>query len=98
MWGSADRVCVCSIFLNVLNALNILHESKGVDPEGPPLKQTLRVRWKGMKSLRLGRSRMDGLIKIGADDMSQDGLEVDQESLKHALEALNQFIHEQNEY
>lgn len=41
---------------------------------------------------------MDGLIKIGADEMSQDGLEVNQEKLKNALEALNNFIYEQNEY
>lgn len=41
---------------------------------------------------------MDGLIKIGEDDMSQDGLEINQEELKHALEALNNFIHEQADY
>jgi len=41
---------------------------------------------------------MDGLIKIGADEMSQDGLEISQERLKSALEALNNFIHEQTEY
>jgi hypothetical protein len=40
---------------------------------------------------------MDGLIKIGEDEMSRDGLEVSQESLKQALEALNNFIHEQAE-
>ncbi|KAF2823528.1 hypothetical protein CC86DRAFT_298766 [Ophiobolus disseminans] len=87
-----------SIFLNVLNALNVLHESKEIDPEGPSFKQTLRARWKGARSLRPGRSRVDGLIKIGADEMSQDGLEVSQDSLKRALEALNNFIHEQTEY
>jgi hypothetical protein len=38
---------------------------------------------------------MDGLIKIGEDEMAQDGLEVSQEGLKHALEALNNFINEQ---
>jgi hypothetical protein len=86
-----------SIFLNVLNALTVLHESKEMDPEGPPFKQTLKARWKGARALRPGRSRMDGLIKIGEDDMSRDGLEVSQESLKHALEALNNFIHEQAE-
>ena len=87
-----------SIFLNVLNALTVLHESKDIDPELPPFKQTLRARWKGARSLRPGRSRVDGLIKIGADEMSQDGLEVSQDSLKRALEALNNFIHEQAEY
>jgi hypothetical protein len=89
---------VTSIFLNVLNALTVLHESKEMDPEAPPFKQSLKARWKGARSLRPGRSRMDGLIKIGEDDMSQDGLEVGQESLKRALEALNNFIHEQAEY
>ncbi|KAF2032276.1 hypothetical protein EK21DRAFT_61505 [Setomelanomma holmii] len=87
-----------SIFLNVLNALIVLHDSKDIDPEGPPFKQTLKARWKGARSLRPGRSRMDGLIKIGADEMSQDGLEVSQERLKKALEALNNFIHEQADY
>lgn len=87
-----------SIFLNVLHALNVLHESKEIDPEVPPFKQTLKSRWKGARSLRPGRSRMDGLIKIGADEMSQDGLEISQERLKSALEALNNFIHEQTEY
>ncbi|KAF1913908.1 hypothetical protein BDU57DRAFT_480605 [Ampelomyces quisqualis] len=86
-----------SIFLNVLNALTVLHESKEIDPEGPSFKQTLKARWKGARSLRPGRSRMDGLIKIGEDEMSRDGLEVSQDSLKHALEALNNFIHEQSE-
>jgi len=88
-----------SIFLNVLNALTVLHESKEVNPdieaEAPSFKQTLKARWKGARSLRPGRSRMDGLIKIGEDDMAQDGLEVSQEGLKHALEALNNFINEQ---
>jgi hypothetical protein len=82
----------------VLNALNVLHESKEIDPEGPSLQKMLRARWKGAKSLRPGRSRVDGLISIGADDMSQNGLEVSQDSLKRALEALNQSIHEQTDY
>ncbi|OAL06182.1 hypothetical protein IQ06DRAFT_76545 [Phaeosphaeriaceae sp. SRC1lsM3a] len=87
-----------SIFLNVLHALTVLHDSKEMDPEVPPFKQSLKARWKGARSLRPGRSRMDGLIKIGEDDMSQDGLEINQEELKHALEALNNFIHEQADY
>jgi hypothetical protein len=40
---------------------------------------------------------MDGLIKIGDDEMSHDGVEVSQERLKRALEALNNFIYEQAE-
>lgn len=81
-----------------MNALTVLHESKEIDPEGPPFTQTLRARWKGARSLRPGRSRVDGLIKVGADEMSQDGIEVSQDRLKRALEALNQFIYEQTEY
>ena len=91
-------VLLRSIFLNVLNALTVLHESKELDPEGPCFKQTLKARWKGARSLRPGRSRMDGQITIGADEMSQDGLDVSQDSLKRALEELNNFIHEQTEY
>lgn len=85
--------------MNVLHALKVLHEQKEIDPEVPNFfKQALKARWKGAKSLRPGRSRMDGLIRIGADEMLQDGLEVSQEELKHALEALNNFIHEQQEF
>lgn len=88
-----------SIFLNVLNALTVLHENKEMDPEVPPFKQSLKARWKGARSLRPGRSRVDGLVKIGEDELSREGgLEVEQEKLKHALEALNNFIHEQAEY
>lgn len=39
-------------------------------------------------------SRGDGLVRIGYDEMSRDGLEIDQERLKEALMALNNFIHE----
>ena len=35
-----------------------------------------------------------GVVRIGYDEMSRDGLEVDQELLKEALVALNNFIHE----
>lgn len=40
------------------------------------------------------RTRPDGLVSIGYDDMRQDGLEVNQENFKEALMALNNFIHE----
>jgi hypothetical protein len=91
-------MCLSSIFLNVLHALTVLHESKEIDPSVPSFKQTLKGRWKGARSLRPGRSRMDGLIKIGADETAQNGLEVKQESLKQALEAVNNFIYEQAEF
>lgn len=47
---------------------------------------------------RPGRSRMDGLVKVGNDGMNGDGLEVDQEALKQALLAVNNFMHEREEY
>lgn len=37
-------------------------------------------------------------MKIGDDGVSGDGLEVNQESLKQALLALNNFIYEQGEF
>jgi hypothetical protein len=83
--------------MNVLHALTVLHESKEIDPDAPSLKQTLKGRWKGARSLRPNRPRMDGLVKIGADDMAQNGLEVKQEKLKQALEAVDSFIYEQSE-
>jgi hypothetical protein len=41
---------------------------------------------------------MDGLVKVGNDGMSSDGLEVSQETLKEALLAVNNFMHEREEY
>jgi hypothetical protein len=38
-----------------------------------------------------------GIVRIGYDEMSSNGLEVDQECLKEALMALNNFIHENAE-
>lgn len=37
-------------------------------------------------------------MKVGTDSMSGDGLEVDQETLKQALMAVNNFMHEREEY
>lgn len=82
-----------SIFLNVLNALTVLRESIEIADSCPPFKQTRR-RWSVTKSWN-PRRPTTGRVKIGYDDMSQDGLEVDQETLKEALTALNNFIHEQ---
>lgn len=48
-----------------------------------------------MRAWRHGKSRMDGLVKIGDDH--GDGLEVNQENLVQALTALNNFIHEHRE-
>jgi hypothetical protein len=90
-------MCCRSVFKNVLHALTVLHESKEMDPEAPSLRQTLKGRWKGARTLRPGRPRMDGLVKIGADDMAQNGVEVNQESLKQALEAVNNFMYEQSD-
>lgn len=41
---------------------------------------------------------MDGLVKVGNDTMDGNGLEVNQEALKEALLAVNNFMHEQEEY
>ncbi|KAF3040332.1 hypothetical protein E8E12_008657 [Didymella heteroderae] len=85
------------IFLNVLNALTVLRESKEISSECPTLNQT-KSRWRIAKMWRPGRSRMDGLVKVGNDGMNGDGLEVDQEALKQALLAVNNFMHEREEY
>jgi len=82
-----------SIFLNVLNALTRLRESVEIAESCPPFKQTRRRR-SITKSWNPKRPRT-GRVRIGYDEMSQDGLDLDQETLKEALTALNNFIHEQ---
>lgn len=37
-------------------------------------------------------------MKVGNDGMSGDGIEVDHEALKQALLAVNNFMHEREEY
>jgi hypothetical protein len=86
-----------SIFLNVLNALTILRESKELSSSCPSLNVT-KSRWRIAKAWRPGRTRPDGMVKVGADTMSGDGLDVDQECLKQALLAVNNFMHEREEY
>ncbi|KAF2003922.1 hypothetical protein P154DRAFT_427978 [Amniculicola lignicola CBS 123094] len=83
-----------NIFLNVLNALQLLREKEEISPSCPSFSTT-RSRWRIIKAWRLGKSRMDGLVKIGDD--GGDGLEVSQEELTQALTALNNFIHEHKE-
>lgn len=41
---------------------------------------------------------MDGMIKIGDDRETGDGIEVSQENLVSALTALNNFIYEHREF
>ncbi|KAL6702685.1 hypothetical protein ACN47E_001232 [Coniothyrium glycines] len=82
-----------SIFLNVLSALTVLRESIQIADSCPPFKQTRR-RWSVTKSWN-PRRPSTGRVKIGYDEMSNDGLEIDQDTLKEALTALNNFIHEQ---
>jgi hypothetical protein len=89
----------CRIFLNVLNALTVLRESREIADSCPPFTST-RKRWEVAKRWNQKRSRMGavgGIVRIGYDEMSRDGLEVDQECLKEALMALNNFIHENAE-
>ena len=64
----------------------MLRESKEISSECPSINST-KSRWRIAKTLRPGRSRMSG-----------DGLEVDQEALKQALMAINNFMHEREEY
>jgi len=71
----------------------VLRESREIADSCPPFKQT-RKRWDVTKRWNPRRSRTDGLVAIGYDEMSRDGLEINQESLKEALMALNNFIHE----
>jgi hypothetical protein len=80
----------------MLNALNLLHEKEEISPSCPSMKTpTSRSRWRVLKGVRPGKSRTDGLVKIGDDQ--GDGLDVSQESLTQALTALNNFIHERKE-
>jgi hypothetical protein len=83
------------IFLNVLNALTVLRESREIADSCPPFTQT-RKRWEVARKWNQKRSRPNpgGVVRIGYDEMCRDGLEVDQECLKEALIALNNFIHE----
>ncbi|KAF2131925.1 hypothetical protein P153DRAFT_285572 [Dothidotthia symphoricarpi CBS 119687] len=87
------------IFLNVLNALTVLRESREISPDCPSINST-KARWRIAKMWRPGRSKIGsrGLIKIGDDGVTDDGLEVNQENLKQALLALNNFIYEQGDY
>lgn len=84
-----------SIFLNVLNALTVLRASREIADTCPPFTQA-RKRWEVTRRWNQKRSRPNpgGIVRIGYDEMSRDGLEVDQECLKEALMALNNFIHE----
>jgi len=82
------------IFLNVLHALTVLRESVEIADSCPPFKQTRR-RWSVTKSWNGRRASTSGTVKIGYDQMSRDGVEVEQGTLKEALTALNNFIHEQ---
>lgn len=83
--------------MNVLNALTVLRESKELSPSCPSINST-KSRWRIAKAWRPGRSRMDGLVKVGTDSMSGNGIEVNQEALKEALLAVNNFMHEREEY
>lgn len=74
----------------------MLHDKEEVSPSCPPFNvNSSRKRWRVLQGCRPGKSRMDGLIKIGDED--GDGLEISQERLKLALAALNNWIHEHKE-
>lgn len=90
-----------SIFLNVLNALTVLRASRDIAEEAPAW-------WKTKKPTRRRRSRssptvapkwpakvsFDNVVRIGYDDMSRDGIDVDQTQLKGAFDALEDFVDE----
>ena len=83
---------LCSIFMNVLNALTVLRERKEISSSCPSINST-KSRWRIAKGWRPGRSRVDGLVKVGNDGMSADGIEVDQEVLKQALSTFMKMLH-----
>ncbi|KAF2787832.1 hypothetical protein K505DRAFT_329403 [Melanomma pulvis-pyrius CBS 109.77] len=83
-----------SIFINILNSLLVLREKEPVSPSCPSFNTT-KSRWRIIRAIKLNKSRIDGMVKIGDD--CGDGLEVNQESLVQALTALNNFIHENRE-
>jgi hypothetical protein len=85
----------CSIFVNMLNALNLLRQKEEISPSCPAMNTT-KSRWRVLKGFRAGKLRTDGLVKIGDDH--GDGLDISQESLTEALTALNNFIHERREF
>ncbi|KAK7188659.1 hypothetical protein DPSP01_013314 [Paraphaeosphaeria sporulosa] len=85
------------IFLNMLEELCKLREKELWSPACPDFKQS-RNRWRVLRGSRAGKSRMDGLIKIGDDRETGDGLEVNQEDLISALTAINNFIYEHHEF
>jgi hypothetical protein len=84
-----------SIFVDILNALQVLREKEELSPSCPSFSMS-KSRWRVLRSWRPGKSRMDGLIRVGDD--AGDGLEIDQETLVGALTALNNFIYEHKEY
>lgn len=73
--------------------MTVLRESTEISESCPPFTKT-RKRWEVARRWPRKMSRGDGLVRIGYDEMSRDGLEIDQERLKEALMALNNFIHE----
>ncbi|KAF2270843.1 hypothetical protein CC78DRAFT_527835 [Lojkania enalia] len=85
-----------SIFLNILNALQVLREKEELSPSCPKVDSS-RKRWRILQGWRPGKkSRMDGRIKVGDD--GGDGLDISQEELIQAITALNNFIHEHTDY
>ena len=82
-----------SIFLNIVNALTLLREKEGISTSCPPLNSSAnKARWRVLHTWRPGKSRPDGMMKVGDD--CGGGLTVSQERLVEAMKALNNFIHE----
>lgn len=85
------------IFLNMLEELSKLREKEQWSPSCPSFSQS-KNKWRILRGSRAGKSRMDGMIKIGDDRETGDGIEVSQENLVSALTALNNFIYEHREF
>lgn len=87
--------CQCSIFTTILEGLNLLRKKEALSPSCPNTIKS-RSRWPVLHGCRPGKSRRDGIVKVGDDH--GDGLEISQQSLTDALTALNNFIHERKEF
>jgi hypothetical protein len=81
---------VSRIFLDIFNALLVLHDRRGVEPACPTIKAT-RSKWRVLQSSRQSKKK-NGLVRVGEE--YRDGLDVQHDKLLEVLMALNSFIYE----
>jgi hypothetical protein len=91
-WGHEAEL-VKEIFLDIFNALLVLRERLGIDPECPTIKST-RSKWRVLRTWRQSR-KSNGMVRVGEE--YKDGVDVNQEKLLEVLLALNSFIYEHRE-